>query len=160
MLRILAAGSDDIDDLINIQYECGLSSWSREAYAQELARSDAALLVARTEDSTVAGFLAGRWAAGSGEAEIYNIGTRPSFRRQKVGSALLKRFIELCEECQIASVWLEVRTGNSAAQGFYRSHGFTDAGTRKSFYSHPVEDARLMVLRLETVDPPRPYRGA
>jgi ribosomal-protein-alanine N-acetyltransferase len=39
---------------------------------------------------------------------------------------------------------LEVRESNAAARTLYARWGFTVAGRRKRYYSHPTEDALLM----------------
>lgn len=149
-MDIVAATTDDISELIRVQAECDLSPWTRPGYEAEFDRTDSVILVARTPDGTVTGFIVGRAPRppSPGDAEIYNIGVRQAFRRHGTGSGLLHRFIQTCRERVVRAVWLEVRAGNAAAIKFYGSHGFTIAASRPRFYSGPVEDARIMVLEL------------
>jgi ribosomal-protein-alanine N-acetyltransferase len=50
------------------------------------------------------------------------------------------------EDCRF--IFLEVRASNGEAKKIYESLGFTTLGVRKSYYSSPVEDAVVMVLKL------------
>lgn len=135
----------DAANLKAIEIECGLSPWTIEAYESEFGRPEAVLLAARTRESGIIGFLAGRIPLSEGgAAEIYNIGARPSFRRRKIGSMLLEEFRSLCVDRHISAIWLEVRATNHAAIEFYRAHGFVSDGSRPNFYSSPTEDAELM----------------
>ncbi len=73
------------------------------------------------------------------EFEILNLAVAPEYRRQGLGSALLKAAGIL------RGAWfLEVRASNLAAQEFYRKCGFTVAGNRKRYYQCPVEDAIVL----------------
>jgi ribosomal-protein-alanine N-acetyltransferase len=136
-----------IDDILSIQSECGLSPWTSRGYLAELRRPDA-VMIAASLGGEVAGFLVGRTPlptpASSPDAEIYNIGTRPRFRRKGIGSALLASFLQICDERGTEAIWLDVRASNVAAKAFYLQHGFVKTGSRKGFYTHPDEDADLM----------------
>jgi ribosomal-protein-alanine N-acetyltransferase len=87
----------------------------------------------------VAGFLAWREIVPE-EIEILNVAVARRFRRCGVASALLANLPK-------ATVFLEVREGNSAARAFYRKAGFTEAGLRRAYYSHPTEGAIVMRLQ-------------
>ena len=146
---IAPAGLQDIESLKRIELESGLSPWTEEAYKSEIERAGGVVLVARTEDGAIVGFLAGRKPVGEGDvAEIYNIGTLVNLRREKIGSMLFETFRELCLVAGGKVIWLEVRSKNHAAKEFYRSHGFVTTGTRPDFYSGPPDDAELMSLPL------------
>ena len=145
-----AVRAGDLDALLDIQAECGLSAWTREGYAEELHRPDAVMLAARAENGEVAGFIVGRVSVVdptgyASDGEVLNIGTRKAFRRQGIGSLLMDRFLEICGNRGSEKVWLEVRAGNEVAIRFYSNYGFVVAATRPKFYSDPVEDAFLMV---------------
>ena len=150
-IEIISAVPETIDDILAIQTECELSQWTRRGYLDEIENSDGVVIVARV-GTAIAGFLVGRSpAAVNGEpsqAEIYNIGTRAQFRRMGVGSGLLRAFIRTCSERGAPTVWLDVRSSNEGAKGFYRLHGFTKVGTRKAFYTAPAEDADVMCLAM------------
>ena len=140
----------DIDALLDIQDECGLSPWTRAGYADEINRPEAVMLVARPDSESIAGFIVGRVpivasAADAAEGEILNIGSRPKYREQGVGSMLMDRFLEISSERGCERVWLEVRESNHEALKFYARYRFVVAARRPDFYSDPVEDALLMI---------------
>ena len=149
-MHVDEVGPKDLDALLEIQAECGLSPWTREGYGEELYRPDAIMLAGRADDGQVAGFIVGRApviapTGYASDGEILNIGIRPRFRRHGLGSMLMDRFLEICGDRGAKKVWLEVRAGNKVAMEFYANYGFVAAATRPNFYSDPVEDAILMV---------------
>ncbi len=78
------------------------------------------------------------------EGSITNIAVRPDARRQGLGRAVVEALIEHARTLGVADIYLEVRISNEAAISLYRSLGFTVVGTRKAFYTLPVEDALVM----------------
>ncbi len=152
--QIAAARPEHIEHLCLIGAECGLSTWTPQGYESEMQRADAVILIAQDEPGQIVGFIAGRLVAASnepqeGSAEIYNIGTRASFRNIGVGSELLTQFLNACRRRGVSQVWLEVRASNEPGIAFYRVHGFVRTGTRRNFYAAPVEDAEVMYLQLK-----------
>lgn len=150
-MNIVTLEPADIPELLEIQSECGLGSWTAAGYQVEIKKPDSIIIGARDADGSISGFIVGRLGIATGsessEAEIYNIGTRTRARQRGVGSALLKRFVQICRDRGVEAVWLEVRTGNDQAINFYTNRGFEAVDTRRNFYSDPVEDASVMVLR-------------
>ena len=137
----------EVDQIVIIQTECGLSAWSRTAYLDELKRPGSIVLAAHS-GREVTGFIVGRIIASDPpEAEIYNIGTLPAFRRLGIGSALINAFIKVCKGADVKAIWLDVRSSNVTAISFYKQHGFLKSGTRKDFYRGPREDADVMIWR-------------
>jgi [ribosomal protein S18]-alanine N-acetyltransferase len=138
--------ASDIGELLEIADECGLGPWSRQNFADELARDDSILLLSRIESGKVIGFLVGRVIAGSAEGEINNIAVTPEFRRRGLGKLLLDEFLKRCIRGGVDKIWLEVRSLNASAIAFYKRYGFQRRSTRKNFYSNPVDDALVMEL--------------
>ena len=79
------------------------------------------------------------------EGQITNVAVHPEFRRTGIGSALLNRLFEEAKTLGVTQISLEVRESNVAAKELYLRHGFSVAGVRKRFYSHPTEDGLVMV---------------
>jgi ribosomal-protein-alanine N-acetyltransferase len=48
----------------------------------------------------------------------------------------------------VATIWLEVRPSNQAAQRMYRAAGFVASGMRRGYYRRPTEDALVLSLRV------------
>lgn len=151
--EIVNALPEHIPQLCAIGAECGLSPWTPEGYESEMLRTDSIILMAEDSEGRIAGFILGRANPDVSShvdaiAEIFNIGTRPSFRKGGVGSMLLNRFLKVCSSRGVIQVWLEVRVSNSDAKAFYSSRGFLKSSVRSNFYTAPVEDAEVMYLGL------------
>lgn len=82
------------------------------------------------------------------EGQVTNIATHPDYRRRGYGEAVLLEMIGEAKRRGIASLSLEVRASNAAAIALYEKHGFLAAGTRRGFYTHPREDALVMIKEL------------
>ncbi len=80
---------------------------------------------------------------GVDDAEILNIETSPSYRRQGLAQSLLLETLDWARQNQRQAVWLEVRAGNDAAISLYRKMGFAQISTRQRYYSDG-EDALVM----------------
>ena len=117
------------------------AQWPAESYAT-LAASPSGLLLVCEASAQVIGFLAARQTAD--EAEILNIAIHKDFRRRGAASALLVAALDKFQRSNVASVFLELRASNRAANALYERHGFVSAGSRKAYYRDPPEDAVCM----------------
>jgi len=90
-------------------------------------------------ENRVAGFLAARTVA-EGESEILNLAVAPEFRRRGCGRALVEAFLKRAR----GDVFLEVRSSNLHALGFYKSLGFQELTLRQDYYAAPPEAAIVM----------------
>ena len=81
-----------------------------------------------------------------GEAEIIDIRVGDRFRRTGIGESLLTQSFEKLRWSKIRSVFLEVRSGNTAALALYEKLGFAMLGRRESYYKTAAgrEDALTM----------------
>ena len=82
------------------------------------------------------------------EWELENIVVAAGSRRRGLGSRLLEDLIKQARTKDVTSIFLEVRQSNLGARAFYNNLGFVEFGSRKSYYSHPSEDAVLYRLSL------------
>jgi ribosomal-protein-alanine N-acetyltransferase len=78
---------------------------------------------------------------GPGEAQLLNLSVVPDARREGIGRALLRCFLEDAAHLGAGQVFLEVRTSNAAAIGLYESEGFTPVARRAEYYPGAVADA-------------------
>jgi ribosomal-protein-alanine acetyltransferase len=83
----------------------------------------------------------------AGEAELETIAVAPDGQGRGVGGLLLRVLVDELKAAQVRELHLEVRASNQMALGFYRKHGFEEAGRRPRYYADPEEDAVLMRLR-------------
>jgi ribosomal-protein-alanine N-acetyltransferase len=79
---------------------------------------------------------------------LENIVVAEEFRHQGIGRRLLTEFIEHARVQNGKGVFLEVRESNQNARALYSRLGFETAGSRKAYYSNPLEDAVLYRLAL------------
>ena len=84
---------------------------------------------------------------GVDDAEILNIETQPSHRRQGLAQSLLVEAFDWARQNQRQAVWLEVRASNAAAIALYVKMGFIQISTRQRYYSDG-EDALVMKYSL------------
>ncbi len=159
----------DIKDVMRLQKDSGLSHWSFEDYQKHIANENSINLAAVTKSKFV-GFIICRLTNlnktdnfetqicknrksnddAIPEAEIFNIAVDENFQRERIGTLLIKKLIELCRKQMVGSVWLEVRFSNFKALNFYGFHGFEIVYSRKNYYHHPLEEA--LVMKLDLVD--------
>ncbi|CAN5684395.1 N/A [soil metagenome] len=143
----------DVASITKIANDSGLSHWSEADYRDEIAMPTSIMLRLESPDDDCAGFLVGRIVPGLvsvRDAELYNIGIEAAIRRQGGGALLMAEFIARARKIGARNIWLDVRTSNLVAIGFYRSFGFAIDGRRRNFYTNPAEDAHLMRLTLST----------
>lgn len=128
------------DQLLEIDRQClPGEAWDLDQW-QRFSLHSVKTLLAWKEDQLV-GFLV--WQPlGNEEAEITKLGVRPTERRCGVAKALLGRLEQ--QRDKGSRFFLEVRASNSGAKGLYESLGYTQTGTRTSYYRHPIEDAFLL----------------
>lgn len=133
----------DLDGVLAVEAESFTNPWTREMYTWELQnRSVCHIFVARTPDCAVAGFCA-FWLV-LDEIHINNVAVRPGFRGAGIGSALLQRALAEAHQLGARRATLEVRASNEAARRLYERLGFYVAGTRRNYYTNPVEDALIL----------------
>jgi [ribosomal protein S18]-alanine N-acetyltransferase len=72
---------------------------------------------------------------GVDEAEILNIETLPSHRRQGLAQSLLREALVWASANERVSIWLEVRDSNKGAQALYAKLGFKRISIRSRYYA-------------------------
>ena len=151
---IMRMSEHDLLEIVEIEEQSGLSRWGWAAYYAELQSGNRELmLVARPTRSAIiksttpiAGYIVARETAG--ELHINNVAVRPEFRRRGIGAALLDSVIHEARHRKASTAFLEVRSGNYAAQALYQKCGFHAIAQRANYYSEPREDAVVMSLLL------------
>jgi ribosomal-protein-alanine N-acetyltransferase len=154
-IAIVGMTEHDLLEVVEIEEQSGLSRWGWAAYYAELQGGNRALmLVAKpirrreTERHQIAGYIVARKTAG--ELHINNVAVRAQYRRRGYGSLLLGRIIDEARRKRATTAFLEVRSGNSAAQALYQKCGFRAIARRSNYYSDPPEDAVVMSLDLRS----------
>jgi ribosomal-protein-alanine N-acetyltransferase len=85
--------------------------------------------------------------AAAGEAHLLNLTIAPIWRRHGLGRDLLEHCMACARDHRADSLFLEVRTSNTAAIGLYHSSGFIDLAMRRGYY--PAREGREDALILK-----------
>jgi len=137
------ASEVDLDGVLHVEAESFTNPWTREMYAWELQnRNVCHIYVVRTADDPVAAFCA-FWLVFD-EIHINNVAVLPQLRGHGIGTNLLQHVFMEARRLGAKRATLEVRASNQAALRLYERLGFYVAGTRKHYYSKPVEDALIL----------------
>jgi ribosomal-protein-alanine N-acetyltransferase len=139
--------AEDLPQVMELERLAFPNPWTPGLFLHELKLSFSRLLLARGANGI--GRLHGYvcwWVVGD-EVHILNLAVHPDARRNGTGRALVERVIDDALEHGAASVSLEVRRGNEAAEALYRSMGFNPSGVRRNYYGQG-EDAVIMERRL------------
>ena len=140
-LRIRDAQDADVDAIVRIERSSFGDPWSAASFRSVIAAERGHARVAE-RDGVVVGYCIG-WRVGD-EAELANLAVDPASRRSGVGARLLDDLLALADAAPGATLFLEVREGNAAAQALYRNRGFAAVGRRARYYANPTEDAVVM----------------
>jgi len=92
---------------------------------------------------------------GEERAHLVLLAVRPAHRRLGTGRRLLDWLLESARTAGIASLHLELRTGNEAAQRFYRAMGFDETIVVPGYYRG--REAALRMIRVLRAVGPVPY---
>ena len=133
----------DLDDVAALESACFTNPWTREMLAAELARNPfARVYVLRLPGVRLAAFCA-CWVVVD-ELHINTIAVAPGYRRRGLATALMRHILAEATGEGIVRATLEVRQSNEPAQRLYAHLGFTPAGLRRGYYTHPDEDALIL----------------
>jgi len=131
----------DLDAMVVIERASFSDPWSRASFASMCAHPHA-IARALVRDGLLLGYTVA-WMVGD-EAELANIAVAADARGGGLGGLLLDDLLGEIARRGGATVYLEVRAGNVAAQALYASRGFVARGLRRGYYAAPVEDAVIM----------------
>lgn len=122
--------------------------WSDATFRGEVQNKGISfpVVIVHEPDQRVAGYII-YWHIRD-EVQINNIALHPDFRGLGIGEAVLKVILKEVRGKGATFVTMEVRPSNTPAVSLYRKLGFKVLGTRKGYYSNPVEDACVMGLAL------------
>jgi ribosomal-protein-alanine N-acetyltransferase len=122
--------------------------WSDATFLGEIQNKGISfpMVIVHPADGRVAGYVI-YWHIRD-EVQINNIAVHPDFRWKGIGEAAMRLVLKEIREKGAVFASLEVRVSNTAAARLYEKLGFKVLGTRKGYYTNPVEDAYVMGLVL------------
>jgi [ribosomal protein S18]-alanine N-acetyltransferase len=133
----------DLEAVLAIEHESFTNPWTREMYLSEFEHSRVShFFVVRDDEGAVAGFCS-IWLI-LDELHINNVAIRPGMRGRGWGAALVAHVLREGARLGARRATLEVRRSNEAARRLYQRLGFELVGTRRNYYSSPVEDALIL----------------
>ena len=142
------AGDRDLEGVLEVEEESFTNPWTREMYAWELQnRAVCHIYVVRTAEHAVAGFCS-FWLVFD-EIHINNVALRPALRGQGLGTSLMRHVLREARRLGARRATLEVRASNVGARRLYERLGFRLEGTRRNYYTNPVEDALILWADLD-----------
>jgi ribosomal-protein-alanine N-acetyltransferase len=135
---------DQIDAVLAVEEACFTNPWTRAMYLAELDNHGVSFcyLAKEAAGGAVVGFCS-FWRV-LDELHINNLAVLPERRRTGVATVLLDYVLHEGAELGARRATLEVRRSNDAARLLYERFGFTVAGTRKGYYTKPLEDALVL----------------
>ncbi len=134
--------STDLDGLLALDEVCFHRPWTRADYDRELSDPARCFVFLAKVDARIIGYCA-FWRIFD-EAHVNNFAVHPDWRRRGIGRALLGHSLAAAAALGAPKATLEVRASNAAAIALYESGGFSRAGLRRAYYTHPVEDALIL----------------
>ncbi|MGB9615918.1 MAG: ribosomal protein S18-alanine N-acetyltransferase [Desulfomonilaceae bacterium] len=131
----------DLDQVLFIEQSSYGAPWSRDMFMDEISNPLSRALVFEL-DGRIVGYLC-CWEIVD-ECHILNIAVHPDYRRQGVGSAILKILEAACRAKGLTRILLDVGRRNNPARNLYKKMGFKAVGFRKNYYKEVGDDALLM----------------
>lgn len=152
--HLTPAAPADVESLTALENRCFRWPWGRLSFEGELSNQDGGSLVARTVSAAghkeVIAYLFYRFVAD--EVHIFRIAVDPEWRRQGIGSRLVRECLQAAHSRGVTAAVLEVRPSNAEAIQLYRKFGFQVIATRPGYYSDSREDALILKLEMEKED--------
>ena len=129
----------------------------RETLAAVACEGAKTSTAASSNRGAVAGFAIMEF--GDERAHLVLLAVRPSHRRLGIGQRLLDWLLESARVAGMASIHLELRTGNDAARRFYRAMGFYETVLVPGYYrsGEGRKEGALRMLRVLRTPGPVPY---
>jgi len=143
MIRKMAL--EDLDTIMILESQLFSCPWTLENYRFELTENPYGHYVVLDEKG-IKGYL-GLWV-NEDALQITTLGVDTAYQNRGYGKALVQYAIDHAEGINATVITLEVRISNQKAIQLYESFGFKKAALRKQYYSHPDEDAILMMKQL------------
>lgn len=133
----------DVMTVCKIDRLCFSHPWPREEFIKEITQNRFATYFTCKLNRQIIGFI-GLWIIFE-DAHIATIAVAPPYMRKGIGRMMLEFAIDLAKKSNCHQLILEVRKSNEIAINFYQKMGFALVNTKKSFYTHPIEDAWEMI---------------
>lgn len=136
----------DLNEVLEIERASFATPWSEQLFRSEIYKPKSLSKVARL-DQRIIGYMCAHQIIDEGH--ILDLAVHPAYRRIGIASALIGHVIDCLKNNNCVSIFLEVRASNKIARTMYAKFNFKVLGIRKNYYRLPVEDAVVMVLKVD-----------
>lgn len=143
MIRMMVP--EDLESILYLELKLFSSPWTKENYHFELTQNPFGHYVVLDEEG-IKGYL-GLWI-NDDAIQITTLGVVPQVQNKGFGKKLLEYAMLKAEQENVSVITLEVRVSNRKAIHLYESAGFKQITIRRDYYSHPDEDAVLMLKQI------------
>ena len=133
---------DDATAISEMENEIFSDPWSQKDIFSYIC-SETGMCFTALDDGKVIGYIIGKKIPPEGE--IYRIAVREDKRQRGIGYRLLSYGLKTELGSGVESVFLEVRSKNTAARALYKAYGFSEIGVRRNYYQNPSDDAIVMI---------------
>lgn len=140
--------AEDIGQLAALERRCFSTPWQESALRLFLGTE--AYAAALFEEDTAVAYGGLFW--GVEEGQVLNLAVSPDARRKGYGRRIMNALLDEAAGRGCMQMSLEVRASNAPAIALYLGLGFEVQGRRKNFYTHPTEDALVMLKYLNRKD--------
>ncbi len=134
--------ANSLDGILALDELCFNRPWTRADYEREFADPERCFIFGAIADTHLVAYCS-FWRIFD-EAHLNNFAVHPGWRRQGVGTALLAYSLAAATAVGAPKATLEVRASNAPALALYERAGFRQLGSRRAYYTHPVEDAIIL----------------
>lgn len=145
-MLIRSAERKDADTLAALAENTLREAWTAGGFADAIEDKSFFVYICENESEPI-GYCV--FSVAGDEAELLLIGVLNEHRRLGAGEALFKRLLSDAGDTGAGRLYLEVRSSNEAAIGFYIKQGMEELGIRKGFYREPVEDALVFGMDIK-----------
>ena len=141
MIEFRSALKEESAQLALISNECGSDHWSESSFISEFDHNS--IIECCECDGKIFAFAV--VSVSFDEGYLHLIAVDSNYRKQGIATKLLNRCEQLAISRNVFKIILDVRVSNESAINLYDKNGYTKICERKSFYSHPTENAFTMV---------------
>jgi ribosomal-protein-alanine N-acetyltransferase len=144
-VRIAPLKRRHLGPVVRIEEDAYPRPWSSSLFLSEISQRSTRRYTVALIGPMVVGY-SGLMVVGE-EGHVTTLTVDPRWQQHGIGTFLLLDLARAAPRFGIRHLTLEVREGNTAAQGIYRRFGFAPAGIRKNYYLETGEDAIVMWAR-------------
>ena len=131
---------DDLTRVVGIEEDAYSSPWTEGIFRDCIRVAYHCFVYLQDEVVQAYGII----TVAANEAHILNLCVASECRGQGLGRKMLHKLIDVAEQKDTDSIFLEVRESNQVAINLYKDEGFNEIGVRKDYY--PAKEGKENAL--------------